>query len=141
MLTGNELTVILRENGYKVTPQRLAVYEMLAATKEHPSAEMLYSALRPKYPSMSFATVYKTVEILNKLKLIQILNTGEDSFRYDADISPHHHVQCTCCGKVEDLYNIDISGIVQKAEAESGYEMIAQQFYFYGVCENCKKKH
>ena len=111
MLTNSELTAILRENGYKVTPQRLAVYETLAATHEHPSAEMLYKTLRPKYPSMSFATVYKTVEILNRLHVIQIINTGEDSFRYDADISDHHHVQCTCCGKVEDLFNVDYSGI------------------------------
>ena len=112
MLTNSELTAILRENGYKVTPQRLAVYETLAATHEHPSAEMLYKTLRPKYPSMSFATVYKTVEILNRLHVIQIINTGEDSFRYDADISDHHHVQCTCCGKVEDLFNVDYSGIM-----------------------------
>ena len=78
----------------------------IPAPSEHPSAEMLYKTLRPKYPSMSFATVYKTVEILNRLHVIQILNTGEDSFRYDADISEHHHVQCTCCGKVEDLFNV-----------------------------------
>ncbi len=141
MLTNSELTAILRESGYKVTPQRLAVYETLAATHEHPSAEMLYKTLRPKYPSMSFATVYKTVEILNRLHVIQIINTGEDSFRYDADISDHHHVQCTCCGKVEDLFNVDYSGIMAQAEKESGYKLSGHQFYFYGVCENCRKKH
>lgn len=141
MLSNQELTTILRSNGYKVTPQRLAVYEVLANTKSHPSAEMLYNELRPKYPSMSFATVYKTVEILNKINAIQILNTGEDSFRYDADISDHHHVQCTCCGKVEDLFNVDYSGIMAQAEKESGYKLSGHQFYFYGVCENCRKKH
>ena len=72
MLNNQELTALLRQNGYKVTPQRLAVYEALANTKQHPSAEMLFGTLQPKYPSMSFATVYKTVEILNKLGLIQI---------------------------------------------------------------------
>ena len=137
----SELTAILRENGFKVTPQRLAVYETLAATHEHPSAEMLYKTLRPKYPSMSFATVYKTVEILNRLHVIQILNTGEDSFRYDADISEHHHVQCTCCGKVEDLFNVDDSGIMAQAEKQSGYKLSGHQFYFYGICEDCRKKH
>ena len=73
MLNNQELTALLRQNGYKVTPQRLAVYEALANTKQHPSAEMLFGTLQPKYPSMSFATVYKTVEILNKLGLIQII--------------------------------------------------------------------
>ena len=57
MLNSEELTVVLRQNGYKVTPQRLAVYEALSKTKEHPSAEMLFATLQPNYPSMSFATV------------------------------------------------------------------------------------
>ena len=72
MLTNVELTKILRDNGYKVTPQRLAVYEVLASKRWHPSAEMLYSQLQPRSPAMSFATVYKTVEILEKLNLIQV---------------------------------------------------------------------
>ena len=67
MLTSQSLAGVLRNSGFKVTPQRLAVYEALANTKAHPNAELLYNELRPKYPSMSFATVYKTVEILNEL--------------------------------------------------------------------------
>ena len=86
MLTSQELTNLLRERGYKVTPQRLAVYEALADETWHPNAEMLFNKLQPKFPAMSFATVYKTVEILHDINVIQILNTGEDSFRYDADV-------------------------------------------------------
>lgn len=141
MLSNQELTTILRSNGYKVTPQRLAVYEVLANTKSHPSAEMLYNELRPKYPSMSFATVYKTVEILNKINAIQILNTGEDSFRYDADTSVHHHVQCTVCGAVDDVVAINSQALVEEAEKESGYDISGHQCYFFGVCPRCRKKH
>ena len=59
MLNTKEVAQSLRKNGYKVTPQRLAVYEWLSHTQEHPTAEMLYSRLQPKYPSMSLSTVYK----------------------------------------------------------------------------------
>ena len=83
MLNSQELSDVLRANGFKVTPQRLAVYEALAAMKTHPNAEMLYSVLQPKYPSMSFATVYKTVEILHKINVIQILNTENGVARGD----------------------------------------------------------
>lgn len=142
MLNNQELTALLRENGYKVTPQRLAIYEALTNTKEHPSAEMLFSTLQPKYPSMSFATVYKTVEILNKLNLIQIINTGEDSFRYDADTSAHSHVQCTACNRVDDIPELSRDReIVAKVEETSGYKVDKHQFYFFGVCESCRKKH
>ena len=76
MLTSQELSALLRNHGYKVTPQRLAVYEALAEQPWHPNAEMLYSKLQPKYPAMSFATVYKTVEILRDIKAIQILKNN-----------------------------------------------------------------
>ena len=139
MLTSQQLSDILRSNGYKVTPQRLAVYEALAATKSHPTAEMLFSTLQPNYPSMSFATVYKTVEILQKINVIQILNTGEDSMRYDADTSIHHHIQCMSCGRVDDLNDLDSLALVKDAEKLSGYEIVGHQFYFFGVCPECRK--
>lgn len=139
MLDSQQLSDVLRANGYKVTPQRLAVYEALAAMKTHPNAEMLYSVLQPKYPSMSFATVYKTVEILHKINVIQILNTGEDSMRYDADTSIHHHIQCISCGRVDDLNDLDSLALVKEAERLSGYDIAGHQFYFFGVCPDCKK--
>ena len=57
------VTKLLRQQGFKVTPQRIAVYSVLANSKEHPNAEMIYNQLKPMYPTMSLATVYKTVEI------------------------------------------------------------------------------
>ena len=139
MLNSQQLSEVLRANGYKVTPQRLAVYEALVATKSHPTAEMLFSVLQPNYPSMSFATVYKTVEILHKINVIQILNTGEDSMRYDADTSIHHHIQCISCGRVDDLNDLDSLALVKETERLSGYEIAGHQFYFFGVCPECKK--
>ncbi len=141
MLTSQELAATLRSNGYKVTPQRLAIYEELAATNTHPNAEMLFSKLQPKYPSMSFATVYKTIDILSKINVVRILNTGEDSFRYDADTSVHHHIQCTKCGAVDDLMDVDSTALVEQAAAKTGYEIAGHQFYFFGVCPRCKQSH
>ena len=79
------ITDLLRSNGFKVTPQRLAVYEALANTKEHPNAEMIFNGLQATYPTMSLATVYKTIDILHEIGLVQILNAGEDSFRFWLD--------------------------------------------------------
>ena len=98
------ITDLLRSNGFKVTPQRLAVYEALANTKEHPNAEMIFNGLQATYPTMSLATVYKTIDILHEIGLVQILNAGEDSFRYDADVSEHAHIRCVECGRVDDVF-------------------------------------
>jgi Fur family peroxide stress response transcriptional regulator len=136
----NRVTALLREKGFKVTPQRLAIYKVLANSKAHPSAEMIFQQLQPLYPTMSLATVYKTVEILKEIGLIQVLNAGEDSFRYDADISMHPHIRCLQCGRVDDLHGIDTCGFVGQVAENTQYRLTGQQFYFYGYCPICQSK-
>lgn len=140
MYTASELAKILRDNGCKVTPQRLAVYDMLSHTTEHPTAEMIYQKVKEQYPTMSFATVYKSVEIFSKLGVIQVLNTGEDSFRYDAKTSEHPHIKCTKCGRVNDVSHLDARAVESLAENETGFKVNGHQFYFYGICPDCQKK-
>ena len=139
MLTKEQLSDCLHENGYKATPQRLAVYEYLARTNEHPTAEMLYARLHTDYPAMSFSTVYKTMDILRRLNLVKVLNTGEECSRYDADIRCHQHIQCTECGRVEDL-QLDLDRIRNEAGSLSHYDVQSQELYLYGLCPECKKK-
>jgi len=140
MYTASELAKILRDNGCKVTPQRLAVYDMLSHTTEHPTAEMIYQKVKEQYPTMSFATVYKSVEIFSKLGVIQVLNTGEDSFRYDAKMSEHPHIKCTKCGRVNDVSHLDARAVESLVENETGFKVNGHQFYFYGICPDCQKK-
>ena len=141
MYNNVELAKILRDNGCKVTPQRLAVYDMLSHTKEHPTAETIYKQVKPLYPTMSFATVYKSLEILSKLNIIQVLNTGEDSYRYDANVEEHSHIVCTKCGKVVDVTPLPSKEIVSAVEADTKFQVQGKQFYFYGICPACQKLH
>ena len=71
-----DIAQILRSQGFKVTPQRIAIYDALRGHHDHPTAEMLYHTLRPERPSMSLATVYKTREIFEKIGLVKILEVG-----------------------------------------------------------------
>ena len=134
------ITELLRSNNFKVTPQRLAVYEVLANTKEHPNAEMIFNSLQETYPTMSLATVYKTIDILHELGLVQILNAGEDSFRYDADVSDHAHLRCLECGRVEDVFDLDTTRFTGEIQESTNYRLVGQQFYFYGVCPACQQE-
>lgn len=140
MLTNQELSQLLRVRGYKVTPQRLAIYAALAEKYWHPSAEELYQKMLPSYPNMSFATVYKTLEILQKLNLARMLSTGEDSFRFEADMSEHQHLQCTCCGAIKDIRVPNEEGLTASIEASSGYAIQKKEFYFFGLCPECRNK-
>lgn len=135
-----ELTEILKKHHLKVTPQRLAIFKVLRNTHTHPSAETIYNALRDEHPTMSLATVYKTLDSFVQNGLIQQLNLGEDSYRYDADVFPHAHIQCTICKSVKDMPHLQhITDLRQEVEQTSGYKLTNEQFYFYGLCPECQK--
>ena len=134
-----ETAQILREKGLKVTPQRIAVYNMLRSTTEHPNAEMIYKTLEPTNPTMSLATVYKTLDFFKQLGLVQELNVGEGRSRYDAVVDWHPHTVCTCCGKVGDLHMEALKNVSQKLAPELDFEVEMEQLILYGKCSDCKK--
>lgn len=140
MLGTEAVTNILREKGFKATPQRLAVYDALSSTKSHPNAEMLYNMLQPSYPTMSLATVYKTMDIFAELGLIQVLNVGEDSYRYDAETASHPHIRCIECNRVDDIFDFQAEGLMSEVGAQTGYQLTGRQLYFFGRCPECQKK-
>lgn len=140
MLDMQMVTQILRDQGFKATPQRLAVYEALASDDSHPNAEMLYNMLKEKYPTMSLATVYKTMDIFSAIGLIQVLNVGEDSFRYDAQTDCHPHVRCVSCNRVDDVFEVDDEAMLQEIANKTGYQITGRQLYFFGKCQTCQAK-
>ncbi len=136
-----QLVEKLNKHNLKATPQRIAIFDMLCSTVEHPNADMIYKKLSPIYPSMSLATVYKTLEALKNVNLIQVINVGEDSFRYDANIKKHPHAICVNCHKVYDL-DLDLTTDIQnKINNETDFEFIEQQIYCYVKCSDCKENY
>ena len=135
----NQLSENLKANKLKVTPQRLAIYTYLMGTKSHPTVETIYSDLKNDFPTMSLATVYKTVASLRDVNLVKEFNVSEDSNRYDADTSPHSHVICTKCHKVTDYFgNIDLKHNIDDLEKLSGFKINSCDIIFYGLCDECK---
>lgn len=135
----DNITTIFRDKKLKLTPQRIAVYKYLQSTKEHPSAEIIYKALQPSYPTMSLATVYKALKTLVEVNLVQEINVGEGNFRYDGNVCPHSHVQCVNCGKVDDIEGVCFTDLNNKIKEFTNYQILTNQVYFYGLCEDCKK--
>ena len=140
MVSMDTITSIFREKKLKLTPQRIAVYKYLQSTKEHPSAEVIYRALQPEYPTMSLATVYKALKTLVEVGLVSEINVGEGNFRYDCASNCHPHIQCVSCSRVDDLPGVDFSELNNIAIEKSDYDIISNKVYFYGVCAECRKK-
>lgn len=135
----NYIASTFKEKKLKLTPQRLAVYKYLIGTNEHPSAEVIYKALQPEYPTMSLATVYKTLKTLTTESLIQEINVGEANFRYDANANEHAHVKCMNCSKVDDLHALSLPSLNDMAEKASNFKILSNKIFFYGICKDCQQ--
>ena len=136
-MTRDEIARLFREHGIKVTPQRLAVYEILKETRSHPSAEQIYKQLVAHNPAISLSTVYKTLDTLHNAGLILLLNVGEDSHRYDGNPNAHGHLVCTSCHRVDDLEESLLGDVNSLLKRKSHYQLTALNLYLYGICPEC----
>lgn len=131
----------LKECDHRITPQRYAVLKVLAYSHEHPSAESIYGELVSHYPTMSLATVYKTLSLLKKEGEVLELEFSELGNRYDGNKPyAHPHIICTGCGVIMDPSQLDLEEITQKMMTETGFKIISHRLDFYGICPACQKK-
>jgi Fur family transcriptional regulator, peroxide stress response regulator len=122
--------------GLKLTPQRLAILEYLENNKEHPSASDIYEAVATKFPTMSFATVYNTLKALRDREKLLELAIDPQKKRYDPDTTRHHHLICTQCRRVVDIFSHFELGVPE--EEQYGFEITGNHVDFYGLCPQCR---
>lgn len=126
-----------RNIGLKLTPQRLAIIAYLEGNKDHPSAEDIYREVSKRFPTMSFATVYNTLESLKRKGYISELPIDSDKKRFDPNVEPHCHIICVKCKRIVDI-SIDYE-ITLTEEERAGFEIVGKHVDFYGICPECKK--
>ncbi|MDH4161467.1 MAG: transcriptional repressor [Nitrospirota bacterium] len=124
--------------GFKRTPQRLAILDYLDGNTSHPSAEEIYKSVGRKNPSLSFATVYNTVNTLVQAGAIRELTIDPDRKRYDPDTSDHHHLICLECRTVQDVF-AEIPVEIPRS-ITSDFTVTGSHIEFRGLCGHCKKK-
>lgn len=127
-----------KEYGLKVTPQRIAIYRELASTDQHPSTETIYKKIKDYYPNISLTTVYRTLETFEKLGLISVVNVLYNAARYDANLDPHHHIVCTECKKVEDVYDDSLNNLDVSDKTLGDYKVQGYSLLLNGVCSECR---
>jgi len=139
MGTPGEMLEELKRAGLRLTPQRLAIVRELARDETHPTAQELFERLRPAFPTMSFATVYNTLDTLARLRLVGTLKHGV-AVRYDANLGPHHHAICDACGAVVDLPAAPPSrDVFANIARELGFVVRAEERSYRGLCARCSR--
>src|SRR4051794_4362681 len=133
----------VRTSGLKLTPQRMAIVRELAADPTHPTAQELFERLRPTLPTMSFATVYNTLDALASAGLCAALSLAPGPSRFDPNMHPHHHAVCDRCGLVRDVAcDVEISGDDMSRCAITtvpGFEVQSVERIYRGICAECAR--
>lgn len=123
----------------KYSRQREEIKKNLSMRKDHPTADMVYMAIRQEIPNISLGTVYRNLTMLADSGEIQRLRVGDGVDHFDYDTSPHYHFVCNDCGGVSDLNMESIDSIIDIAGADFDGQIKGYVTYFYGTCGNCRK--
>lgn len=136
MRTPAELTDLFRTRGLKVTPQRQCIFRLLHGNEVHPTAEAVYAAARAEMPTISLRTVYQTLSDLAEMGEVLSLDLGTGSTRFDPNVDGHHHLVCTGCGKVRDLF---VDADVRLPDDQlRGFHPTATEVVVRGLCTDCQ---
>ncbi|MEA3508099.1 MAG: Fur family transcriptional regulator [Synergistota bacterium] len=133
----------LRKRGFRLTNQRRIIIEtLLENLGEHLNAHELLERVQEKDSSLGIATVYRTIELLNYLGLLNMINLDEGFSRFEVpDEQMHFHIYCRSCGKVVHLGNEEEkAAIVQQWFREMAFEMLPQTFEMAGICRDCQQQ-
>ena len=139
-LPDGSIVEVLRTKGYKATPQRIAICRFAASSREHPTAGRIYMEVRKQHPTVSLATVYKTIDLLKEHHIIQELAIVDGDKRFDSNTKTHLNLTCVRCGEIRDSDNPVIKDSVEKAAEEARFNITGQNLTLYGVCHQCAAK-
>jgi Fur family peroxide stress response transcriptional regulator len=134
----NRIRDVLKGLGVRVTPQRVAVYQVLATLRGHLSVDQVYEAVREKVPAISLATVYAVIQMFMDKGLIKPLNIDCERQFFDMRMDSHPHFFCQRCRRIFDL-DIDLCPVLE-GRMVGGHKITAFEGYFYGVCRDCRKR-
>lgn len=137
-----EIKKKLKDKGYKLTPQRTAIIEIIYKSQgKHLTAEEIYDIVKIDCPEIGLATVYRTIQMLEDINIINKLMLDDGCNRYELnnedEVHQHHHLICKKCGKVIEVKGDLLDSIEATIENEYKFEIENHKVKFFGLCEDC----
>ena len=137
-ISGESLSRLLKDQNISVTPQRVEILKNILERQDHPSADNIFQEVRRSLPMISFNTVYKTLETFCQLGLIKKVNPLHEVARYDGNTTPHSHLICLQCHKVEDLWWDWPAELPLPKPGDTGFQIHSAIIQFFGLCRDCQ---
>lgn len=129
----------LQKHGYRITSSRRAVVQALVKTDQSLTAADLYQRSRAKHKRLGLVSVYRTLDKLEELGLVQRVHRPDGCHAYISALQGHQHLLlCESCGRVEVFKGDDLKDFTHRLEGESGFEIHEHWLQFFGLCQECK---
>ncbi|UCD33892.1 MAG: transcriptional repressor [Desulfobacterales bacterium] len=120
-----------------MTQQRKTILDVLKKTKSHPSADEIYEIVKQKLPRISLGTVYRNLEVLSELGMIQVLELSGSLKRFDWDPNKHYHIRCIRCDRVENAPIAPMRQLENDLYESTVFEIVGHNLEFTGLCPRC----
>ena len=133
-------STVLRTKGYKLTPQRKVILDILHHTNAHLTADDIYLKVKNRMPGVNRSTVYRTLELLESLKLVVKSELGISHVYHHSEEGRHHHLVCRSCGRVVDCDDNILLPLESKLSKEYGFTADLHHHVIQGVCGRCLGK-
>lgn len=145
MISYDELKEKLKKRGYKLTPQRKAIFDVIVnSVGEHLSTEDIYDSVKKTCSDIGLATVYRTLILFDEIDVVSKLILEDSCVRYELNVENdghyHHHLICSGCGKVIEVEGDYLEELERKIEKEFDFNIVDHRLKFFGICSDCKKK-
>lgn len=129
-----------KQHNLSMTPQRMAIYEQLINSKNHPCSEEIYEKVRNVFPDISLDTVYRTLSTFAEIGVIDIVEGYGEAKRYDPDVDSHHHFRCRQCNNIVDFNNEAYDNLNIPKEFRNNFKVTNLRVVLEGICDKCAKK-
>lgn len=135
----DETAEMLRRAGHKLTPQRLMILRALRHAGGHMTAPRLAEQVREVYPFVDVSTVYRTLDVLKRMRLVTATDMGSGDYVFEwAAEGQHHHLICSSCSGVTDLDHGLLDGLAERLRSEFGFAPDLHHFAIFGLCRACQ---
>lgn len=134
---GIPLADYLHSHGMRLTPQKTAVFHLLRRRNNHPTAEMIFAAIRKLYPMTSLGTVYQILEQFSEIGLARKISLAGQRKRFDGKLEPHAHFVCERCGRIEDIEDRFVHAFKKRFAQKFDFRIHNHYFEFTGLCASC----
>jgi len=126
-----------KENNLRMTTQRMAIYEEVARSKDHPNADTIFKKIQRKHPTISFDTVNRTLQTFAEIGILNVVEGHGDPKRFDPNADTHHHFRCVRCNRIIDFYDDSYDRLKLPKQFKKGFIVLGKKVVLEGICDRC----